>query len=269
MSNTLQSLLLQSIRALLRPLARFCIRHGLTYPMLLEEIKTAFVEVADQEFQLDGKPQTDSRITVLTGVHRKDVHRIRTQVSADRLVKPTLASLVASRWLGQAQYLDPMGNPLPLSKTLADGGALSFEALVAGISKDVRSKPLLDEWLNQGIVEVQEDGKVALSEKAFVPQDNFEQRLQFMTMNVHDHLSTAVHNLNTPQAPWFERCAFTDDLTAEQVHTIHNLVRTEGMQFLKRINAEHVRMAESPAAGQGQRVNVGVYFYTDAKDTNP
>jgi len=37
------------------------------------------VDVAVKEFPVDGKPQTDSRVTLLTGVHRKDVKRLRNE----------------------------------------------------------------------------------------------------------------------------------------------------------------------------------------------
>ena len=50
---------------------------GITYTYLADLLKGVFVEVADREFCIEGKAQTDSRISLLTGVHRKDVRRLR------------------------------------------------------------------------------------------------------------------------------------------------------------------------------------------------
>ena len=53
---------------------------GVTFSSFVNLLKEVFVEVAEREFRLDGKPPSDSRINLLTGVHRKDVRRLRSQV---------------------------------------------------------------------------------------------------------------------------------------------------------------------------------------------
>lgn len=62
---------------LLRPLVRLCIRSGMTFPALAQLLRELFVNVAEHDFALDGKPQTDSRVSLLTGIHRKEVARLR------------------------------------------------------------------------------------------------------------------------------------------------------------------------------------------------
>ena len=66
-----QGLLLGTLRKVLKPCVRLLLTHGITYTQMLEELKRVFVQVADEEFVINGKRQTDSRITLLTGVHRK------------------------------------------------------------------------------------------------------------------------------------------------------------------------------------------------------
>src|SRR6478735_10410648 len=62
---------------LLRPLVRLCIRSGMTFPALAQLLRELFVNVAEHEFALRGKDQTDSRVSLLTGIHRKEVGRLR------------------------------------------------------------------------------------------------------------------------------------------------------------------------------------------------
>lgn len=62
---------------LLRPLVRLCIRSGMTFPALAQLLRELFVNVAEHDFALEGKEQTDSRVSLLTGIHRKEVARLR------------------------------------------------------------------------------------------------------------------------------------------------------------------------------------------------
>ena len=95
------TVLVSAVRRVLRPLIRLAIHYGLTYPALAEMLKSVYVEVADREFQLDGKPQTDSRVSMLTGVHRKDVKRLRSESSVESRAAPKSVSLgaqIAAVW---------------------------------------------------------------------------------------------------------------------------------------------------------------------------
>jgi len=72
-----QSPVFAAIRHMLRPLVRLLLLHGISFTIFCELVKTAYVKVADAEFRLDAKPQTDSRISLLTGIHRREVNRLR------------------------------------------------------------------------------------------------------------------------------------------------------------------------------------------------
>ena len=65
------------IARLLRPLVRLFIRCGLTFPALSDLLRELYVNVAEYDFALSGKEQTDSRVSLLTGIHRKEVRRLR------------------------------------------------------------------------------------------------------------------------------------------------------------------------------------------------
>jgi len=47
------------------------------YPYLANLLKLTYVDVATREFPLEDRPQSDSRISRLTGIHRQDVKRLR------------------------------------------------------------------------------------------------------------------------------------------------------------------------------------------------
>ncbi|NOT67865.1 MAG: hypothetical protein HOP04_06000 [Methylophilaceae bacterium] len=104
--NTIKKRVLTALQRVLKPLIRLMLSQGVNYPMLLETLKSVFVEVAEEEFGLQKRQQTDSRISLLTGLHRKDVHRLRAQpVNAQNessLV--TLGSQLVGLWISDTDF---------------------------------------------------------------------------------------------------------------------------------------------------------------------
>ena len=66
---------LNAVRAVLRPFVRGLVRRGVQLPQIVEELKALYVDVARQEAAKTGRV-TQSAISVMTGVHRKDVKRL-------------------------------------------------------------------------------------------------------------------------------------------------------------------------------------------------
>ena len=70
-------LVLTALKRILRPLVKLLLSHQITYADCARILKECYVEVAEKEFVLEGKPQTDSRLSLLTGIHRKEVKNLR------------------------------------------------------------------------------------------------------------------------------------------------------------------------------------------------
>lgn len=271
--NPLQTKVMAAVRHILRPLIRLLLQHGINYTMLIEELKKLYIKVAEEDFPLEKRAQSDSRITLLTGVHRKDVKRLR---EADHQEEPavkakSLGAQLIARWLGDPLYQDEHGQPLPLARTAADGGGLSFESLMQSVSKDIRARPVLDEWIRQGVVTVDQDGRVHLNMEAFVPEQGMEEKLFFLRQNVRDHLATAVDNLAGQQPAQLERCVYYDGLSESEVKELHAYASEQGMKILKAINKRAMQMQAEPEESRGKpdrRMNFGVYFRTDKNNND-
>ena len=67
--------LISALKRLLRPLVRLLIAKGVTLPAMIELLKDVYVGVAVHDLESGSKGPTDSRVSVMTGVHRKDVKR--------------------------------------------------------------------------------------------------------------------------------------------------------------------------------------------------
>lgn len=269
--NTIKKRVLTALQRVLKPLIRLMLSQGVNYPMLLETLKSVFVEVAEEEFGLQKRQQTDSRISLLTGLHRKDVHRLRAQpVNAQNessLV--TLGSQLVGLWISDTDFLDAEGKPKPLPRLARIGGNISFECLVARISKDIRARPVLDEWLRLGVVRINENDCVCLNVEAFIPSVGFEEKLFFFQQNIHDHIAATTHNLMNISPPMLERCVYYDGLTPAAIDELKVLAEEQGMSVLKAVNARAIELlAESESqttastmANADRRFTFALYFY--------
>ncbi|MEO1018311.1 MAG: DUF6502 family protein [Pseudomonadota bacterium] len=256
----------QACRWILRPLVKAMIANGLTLPTLVATLKGVFVDVAEKEFQLDGKPLTDSRISMLTGVHRKDVRALRQAESSIGSPRGGVAATVVGRWLGDPRFLDDTGHPRMLQRQSTTQSPVSFEGLVAEVSTDIRARTVLDELLRQELVEVDsKTDQIRLLAEAFLPQPGSEALFEFYRLNLHDHLAAATENLlhqeNTP--PFFERAVYYDGLSPESVDELEEDANLQGLQLLQDLNAKALSRQRRDRTHEGprRRIRVGLYVY--------
>jgi hypothetical protein len=254
---------------LLRPLVRLCIHSGMTFPALSQLLRELYVNVAEHEFVLDGKEQTDSRVSLLTGINRKEVARLR---GAGAPVQETPASLsrtsaIIARWLSAPEFTDPNGEPLPLPRTAADN-APSFEALVASVTKDVRPRAVIDEWLDRKLVTVNEAGELVLVEAAFVPHGDDGRKWHYFGRNIHDHIAAAVANVTAAKPPFMERAVHYDGLSSELARQLEARSRKLAIDALKSANRDANRALTGDKGGSSRWI-FGVYIYRDDTDAAP
>jgi hypothetical protein len=254
---------------LLRPVIRLAIHYGLTYPSLAEMLKSVYVEIADREFQIDGKVQTDSRVSMLTGVHRKDVKRLRSEAAADTRELPKSISLgaqIAAIWSSRPEYLTRDGEPRPLPRSSADESQPSFDSLVRSVSRDIRSRVVLDEWLRLGVASLEGDN-VKLNRAAFVPASGFEEKAFYLGQNLHDHAAAIAHNVVSDQAPMLERCVHYDGVEGETIAELAKAAEVWGMKALRAVNAKVLEGDGPHDSALGKwRMNFGMYFYAEPID---
>jgi hypothetical protein len=256
-----------ALRRLLRPLVRLLVSQGITYPFLADLLKSVFVETAASEFTVRGKLATDSRLTLLTGVHRKDIRRLRRETPPDSAPTPamTLGTQIVARWLGDASYHDRNGTPRRLPRTPSKGGAESFAVLVEKVSKNVRPRSVLDELVRLGVVEVDADDHVRLVTRGFVPGKEVDAKAFYFGEALHDHLAAGVHNLGGARPAWLERSVYYDELSPAAVAALQAKSEQLSMQVLQDINRDGMALEASdpPAPGQRMRMRLGVFFYAE------
>jgi hypothetical protein len=159
-----------AVLRLLRPLVRILLRNGVSYSTFSDFVKWVYVDVAGKEFGIEGRKQSASRVSVITGLSRKEVMRVRQLSRPDDRAsteKYNRAARVIAAWRRDKNFLDGEGKPAPLPMA---GPAVSFSALVKRFSGDVPVRATLDELIRVGAVERLEDGRVSLLTRTYIPR---------------------------------------------------------------------------------------------------
>ena len=263
-----------AIQTILAPLVRYLIGRGVTYPALSEVLKEAYIGAAERHDGADPDTVSDSRMSLLTGIHRKDVKRLRTQARAGikpQVLRPgaNLAARAVAAWVSLPRYLDHDGHPRTLLRRAANS-RVSFETLVRAIKADVRPSVILEELVRVGVATVEGD-TVRLLKTAYVsalPED----RLAFLGANVGDHLSSALHNISGHGEVFLERAVYYEVIAREDLAAVRPALTQLSEAFLRQANQrvmplnEAARAAPSP---DGRRMRLGIYYYEEASRVEP
>ncbi|MEQ9519586.1 MAG: DUF6502 family protein [Parvibaculum sp.] len=260
-----QSAFVRAVRGLLRPLVRGLIKRGVQLPQLVEELKALYIDVAHDEAARHGRV-TQSALSVMTGVHRKDVKRLMREWPAASS-PPTPASLgskLAGIWMARDIYLEKDGTPKALFERRSDGSP-SFEELVEEVSRDVRSRAVLDDWLRLNVVSRRADGKIELNTDAFVSSDGEAEALHFFGRNLRDHVAAGLHNLDGVEPRYIDRAVFYPGLTPASVDKLRQLAGDLGAKAIRDVNREALQLStrDRTHGDGGQRMTFGVYFYAE------
>jgi hypothetical protein len=200
---------------------------------------------------------------LLTGIHRKEVRRLRGAGAPVSVVPAALSrtSRIVALWLAAPEFTDGEGKPLALPRA-ADGTAPSFERLVASVTREVRPRAVLDEWLDRKLVTIDADDRIVLAEPGFMPKGGNEQQLYYFGRNLHDHIAAASANVLGEAPRFLERAAHYDGLSAELAMRLEKRSRELAMEALQTANREaHAATLTDP--GGDWRWNFGIYIFAE------
>jgi len=280
MTSELNRALSAAILRLLKPLVRILLRNGVPYGAFSDLTKRVYVDVARDEFGVDGRKQTDSRVSVITGLTRKEVARIKKIDAPDDSVAEqeyNRAARVISGWLRDTRYTAADGMPMVLpfdgngksNGTInGNGNGASFSELVKTYSGDMTARSILDELLRVGAVERDQDGKIRLLVSAYVPKGSDAGKLHILGSDVALLIGTIDHNLhNTTEQPRFQRKVAYDNLPAEALPQLRKLTNEYSQAMLQEIDrylAQQDRDVHPDVQGTGRKnAGIGIYYFEE------
>lgn len=240
---------MKHVDLILRPLARLAIRRGWTFGEVSERLRRAFLVAARAEA---GPDATDSRLSVMTGLQRRDIARLKDSTDPKPQRQP-LSEIIAL-WAEDPAF-DTSALP-------AKGPHPSFASLAAQVRKDVHPRTFLDMLIAAGAVTETDDG-LRLSARGYQPLPGSEDQLAYLGANVGDHLSAAVTNI-VDGADAYDVSVHYTGLNAEAVARIEALWRQKQQELAQELN-RFVRHLPAEADGD-QRFRAGAYFHSEGPD---
>lgn len=232
---------------ILRPLARLAVRNGWLFTAVEHRLRQAYIVAAD-DFS-DGEA-TDSKVSIMTGLQRRDIARLRREIAPQQSQRQPLAEII-SLWWDDPAY-DPTGLPIK-------GDGASFMTLARRIRKDVHPRTFLDLLIENGAV-TEIEGKVILNTRSYQPPSGSEDQLAYLADNVGDHFAAAVSNV-LDSAGNYDTAVHYNGLSASAIQQLQTHFRTRMTQTLQELDT----MARAfPAAEDGpHRFRAGGYFFDD------
>jgi len=261
-----------AIRRMLRPVVRQLVAYGVTYPAFDQMIRELYVETAEHDFVLSHKRLTDSRVSLMTGLNRKEIARLRhgpRTAAATVEVEDTAVTRVIGRWMGGPPYSDSRGRPRPLPYESTRSRAATFSRLVRERGLDVPVRSILDELIRTDVAEIDDAGIVHLKQEANVPAGDLEGKLTLLASDPGELFSTIVNNVENPEKPWLQRKVVYDNIGADALETLRESARATGEEFIRRSNVllsanDRDRNPDAPG-GDRSRVVLGVYYYEETE----
>ena len=260
MSKQQQKILFVAVRKLMRPLVRILLRNGVAYGALADAIRKCYVDVAFEDFAPEGKKQTVSRVSALTGLTRKEVKRLHEldgedyEASQERYNR---AVRVISGWMNDRRFLDVKGKPAVLS---LENGNKSFAVLVRDYSGDIPVRAMLAMLEEAGSVSNTKD-KVRLVRHAYVPAGDDQEKIRILGTDVSELIATIDHNLTAaPEQLLFQRKVAYEAINPDSLVKLKKLSFARAQSLLERLDREYAKHEQTEDAGEGVSISLGIYY---------
>ncbi len=271
MADPKSRVLYAAIARILRPLIHILIRNGISYGTFADLAKWLFVDVANREFAIEGRKQTISRVSVITGLNRKEVKRVsELTVPDDRASSERYnrAARVIAGWRRDKAFRQKNGAPADLPKS---GPGSTFQTLVKKYSGDMPFRAVLDELIRVGAAARLDDGRVHLMARAYLPAGDETMKIHILGADVAQLINSIRHNLEPDEKePFYQRKVMYDNLPDDVLPAFRRLSAESAQKLLEKLDtwlSERDRDTGSGKTGAGRNIaGLGIYYFEEPYD---
>ena len=248
-------------RLMLRPIVSILLRCGMTFREFARIAKSVFVQVAVEEYGINGRPTNTSRVALLTGMSRNEVKQQRDRLASPENTPPDKvrhAAQVLFGWHTDPDFLDGDQQPLLLPPT---GSTPSFEALYDKYgSRDIPATTVLKELDTVHAIGRTDDGRLQALTRYFMPAPTDSAALQRSAEVITDLASTVHFNLYREQAhpSRFEGRAHTPHIPRERAEEFRTFIEEPAQQFLEQVD-DWLSRYEDTSHPDSVRIGIGVF----------
>jgi hypothetical protein len=248
---------------------RLCLRHSIKLQDLYEIAKMAFIDAAKEELNKLGDEMSASRVSAISGVHRRDIARV--QRAAETPARTNLIARVMAQWQLDKRYCTKTGKPRRLS---CEGRESEFSKLVDTVNGgDLSGYAVLYEMERLGIVQRKKQ-QVKLLWRDYIVQDDVLNGLEMLVADSNDLYLAVEENLDqsTGTKNLHLKTEF-DSINPQAIPKIRKWLLEEGSQFQKRVRTylgqfDHDLVSQNSKSERFCRVAVGTFSVTEEGEKN-
>jgi len=248
---------LSCLRSMIRPLVRFCLRRTRTFQEFNELAREAFIDIAVENLEREGKKVNVSRLSLITGIHRRDVSRLYKEGGKAGETSLSLVGRVVSTWQTEDRFRTKSGKPLILSY---QGDDSQFQQLVRSVDRHVNIGAVLFELERKNLIE-QTKGGLRLRAAYVSYERNPEKGFELLGEGIDRFIRAVERNLLVEdQNSNLHIHTEYDNIYRSDVPAIQEWLIREGKRFHKRVReylAQHdkdlttiTRQVNRPAGAQ-------------------
>lgn len=244
----------------LKSLARFTLKRGMSVSAMNELARRAYLEAAIELIQAENAKTTTSRICAMTGMYRREVRRLEDlpplsdQETSDKLNR---TARVVSGWLRDSDFHTDNGNPAALKAE----GEISFEVLVRKYSGDITPTAIKQELERLGIVSITRRGLIKLEKKVYLNSTE-EQGVSVLGSDTSDLINTISHNIDQEnESKLFQRKVAYINVPEENVPEFHQYAEKESQKLLVKLDHWLSKINASSSTNDKYRIGVGIYQF--------
>jgi hypothetical protein len=226
------------LRHLLGPIVRFCLKNSLSLQEFHQLSKELFVETAAREIERTGAKVNVSRLSVATGVQRREVNRILEAEGGDK-EPPYLLARVLTLWERESRYHNSRGKPRPLTHGFDTS---EFSDLVREVSKNVNPASVLFEMTRLGIAN-KTDSSVRLNREDATMRRDEAKAYELVANDMQALIQAVGENVsNLDATPHLHFHTEYDNIFVQDVASIRKWLVDEGRKFHRKVR---LRLAKS------------------------
>jgi hypothetical protein len=246
---------------ILKPLIRILLRNGVAYGTFADIARKIYVDCGFDEAKRSDQKQTVSNVSIITGINRKEVKRLKESLVVDTdnsLRKFNRIVRVLAGWQHDEEFLDEDHEVRDL---LLDGEIGSFTSLVRKYSGDMPVVAMLNALMDSGNIKVIDNGNIQLINPNYLPKSDSDEKLNILGIDTAEFIGTIDHNIviEDPADAWFQRKASNTKVKASALPKLKQRINKKAQQLLEDIDAD-LSENETDDENENCSVSFGIYF---------
>lgn len=265
MTQAVRDQVIAGLQRLLVPVVRLCLAFSVQLGDVIEILKGVYVQAAREQLGADASL---SRVSAVTGVHRKDVTRLVREESPPK-ERVNLFARIMQQWQHSPKFRTVRGQPRVLT---CEGRDSEFAQLVNSVTGgDLSTYSVLHEMERRGIVK-KDDSKVRLMWRDFVVSNNVPEGLKLLAGDYNDLTAAVSQNIFAENSVknLHLRTEF-DNVDPGKIEEIRGWILKEGSNFHARVRDYLSRFDRDTnpgvvTAGEAMRVSVGAFGFVEERN---